>query len=170
VGVALKDLKGRVKRPVRSVSICLDGELWARHDVLREQLDELRQQNPGKMGQASGAVEKAEELRAVEDAMREAQVTIEFRGISSFQLAEIQARFPAKDGKQGWDIQEGAAALIAACAVEPTTEAEAKAFLEEAHFAVTDKLVGAAWLATTGSSDVPFSARASELIRGSGSK
>lgn len=170
MGVALKDLTGKVKRPVRSVSVCLDGELWARHDELTAKLDELRAQNPGKMGQASGAVEVATELREVEEAMREASVTLEFRGISSYKLAEIQARFPAKNGGSGWDIAAGAAALVAACAVEPTSEAEAQAFLDEANYAVTDKLVSVAWLATTGSSDVPFSARASELIRGSGSK
>lgn len=169
MGVALRDLKGRVKRPVRSVSVCLDGDLWARHDELTAKLDDLRRQNPGKMGEAVGAVEAAAELRAVEDAMREASVTIEFRGISSFQLNEIQARFPSKDSRSTWDINAGAAALVAACAVEPTTEEEARAFLEEANYAVTDKLVSAAWLATTGSSDVPFSVRASELIRGSGS-
>ena len=55
MGVALKDLTGKVKRPVRSVSVCLDGELWARHDELTAKLDELRAQNPGRMGQASGA-------------------------------------------------------------------------------------------------------------------
>lgn len=170
MGVALKDLRGKVKRPVRSVTVCLDGELWARHDELTAKLDDLRAQNPGKMGQASGAVEVATELRAVEDAMRESSVTLEFRGVSTYQLSEIQARFPAKDGRAVWDVNAGAAALLAACAVEPTTEVEAEEFLKEAHQAVADKLVGAAWLATTGSSDVPFSARASELIRGSGSK
>ena len=39
MGVALKDLKGKVKRPVRSVSVCLDGELWDRHDELTRKLD-----------------------------------------------------------------------------------------------------------------------------------
>lgn len=169
MGVALKDLKGRVKRPVRSVTVCLDGDLWSQHDELTSKLDKLNQQNPGKMGQASGAVEAATELRAVEDAMKASEVTLEFRGISSYQLTEIQARFPAKDNRSGWDVNAGAAALLAACAVEPTTEAEAEEFLKEAHQAVADKLVSAAWLATTGSSDTPFSARASELIRGSGS-
>ncbi len=50
MGVALKDLRGKVKRPVRSVTVCLDGDLWARHDELTRRLDELRAQNPGKMG------------------------------------------------------------------------------------------------------------------------
>jgi len=170
MGVSLKDLRGKVKRPVRSVSICLDGELWARHDELTAKLDELRGQDAGrKMGEASGAVEVAQELRSIEEAMKASEVSIEFRGISTYQLTEIQAKYPAKDGRSLWDVNAGAHALIAACAVEPTTEAEAKELLEEVHQAVADLLVGAAWLATTGSSSVPFSARASELIRGSGS-
>jgi hypothetical protein len=152
------------------VSICLDGELWARHDVLREELDQLSQESRGKMGDSAEAAAKAKELRAVEEAMKASEETVEFRGIPSYQLAEIQARFPAKDNRQGWDINAGAAALVAACAVEPTTEAEAEAFLKQAHMGITDKLVGTAWMATTGSSEVPFSARASVLIKGSGSK
>jgi len=170
MGVALKDLKGRVKRPVRSVAICLDGDLWTRHDELTRKLDELRSQTVGRMGQATGSVEAATELRAVEEAMREAQVTVEFRGISSFRLAEIQKRFPSEDKRMAWDVDAGAAALIAACAVEPTTEAEARELLDEVNQSVANQLVSAAWLATTGSSDIPFSVRASELINGSGSK
>ncbi len=170
MGVALKDLRGKVKRPVRSVTVCLDGDLWARHDELTRKLDELRAQNPGKMGEATGTRETAEELRAIEQEMAESSVTLEFRGISTYQLNEIQGRFPAKDGRAGWDVNAGAAALLAACAVEPTTEAEARELLDEVNQAVADRLVGAAWLATTGSSEVPFSARASELIRTTGSK
>jgi hypothetical protein len=169
MGVAIRDLKGKVKRPVRTVTVCLDGDLWARHDELSAKLDALRAQTASRMAPSPEVTAAAEELRAVEDAMREAQVTIEFRGISSFKLAEIQARFPAKDGR-GWDVNAGAPALIAACAVEPTTEDEARELLEEVNYAVSDKLFAAAWDATTGSSDVPFSLRASALISGSGSK
>jgi len=169
MGVALRDLKGKVKRPIRSVAICLDGDLWARHDELTQRLDEMRPQSRATMADSDESAVVAEELRAVEQTMRESQVMVEFRGISTYQLNEIQARFPAKDGRSTWDVSEGAAALLAACAVEPTTEAEARAFLEESHQAVADRLVGAAWLATTGSSDIPFSVRASELIRGTGS-
>ena len=170
MGVALKDLKGRVKRPVRSVSICLDGDLWSRHDELTEQLDELRSQNPGRMAQSAGTVEVAQELRDVEQAMKASEVKLEFRGISSYEFKQIQARFPSEDKNLVWDVDAGAAALIAACAVEPTTEDEAQAFLNEVHQAVANKILGAAYLATTGSSDVPFSARAYELTNGSGSK
>ena len=168
MGVALKDLRGKVKRPVRSVNVCLDGELWARHDELAARLDELRRQNPGKMTEASGAREIAEELREVEEAMKASEVTVQFRGISSYQLKEIQQRFPTDEPGMAWDSVAGAHALLAACAVEPTTEDEAKAILEEVDQAVADKLVTTAWIACVGSSTVPFSARASEVIRGTG--
>jgi hypothetical protein len=169
VGVAFKDLKGRVKRPVRSVRICLDGDLWARHDELTAKLDELGTKNIARMGQANGAAEVAQELTEVEAAMREAQVTLEFRGISSYEFKQIQARFPSDDKNMVWDVDAGGHALVAACAVEPTTEDEAKAFLEDVHHAVAQQVLGTAYLATTGSSEVPFSVRASALINGSGS-
>lgn len=168
MGVAIKDLKGKVKRPVRTATVCLDGDLWARYDELTARYDELQAKSgTAKMGQSAEARGVANEIAAVEEAMRDAQVTIEFRGISSYKLAEVQARFPAKDGRSGWDINAGAAALIAACAVEPTTEDEAKELLDELNYAVTDKLVSAAWLATTGSAEVPTNARASALINAS---
>jgi hypothetical protein len=170
VGVALKDLRGKVKRPIRSVTVCLDGELWSRHDELTERLDHLRAQNPGRMAQSCESVEVAQELTEVESAMKASSVTIEFRGISGYQFKAIQARFPAEDKNLAWDVDAGGHALVAACAVEPTTEDEARELLEEVHQAVANKLLNAAYVATTGSSDVPFSARAYELTNGSGSK
>ena len=170
MGVALRDLTKKIKRPVRVAKVCLDGDLWARYDELTAKLDAATgQQGRGKMGETTEVRQLAEQVRAVEEAMRASEAAIEFRGISSFELAEIQARFPAKDGR-GWDINAGAAALIAACAVEKTSEEEAEEFLRSVNYAVSDKLFTAAWEATTGSSDVPFSARASALIAASASK
>jgi hypothetical protein len=170
VGVALKDLRGKVKRPVRSVRICLDGDLWARHDELTAKLDELGAKNIARMGQATGAAEVAQELTEVEEAMREAQVTIEVRGISSYQFKTIQAAHPSEDKNLAWDIDAGGAAFLAACLVEPTTEAEAREFLESVNQSVANQLIGTAFLATTGSNEIPNSVRASALINGSGSK
>lgn len=166
MGVALKDLRGKVKRPVRSVSICLDGELWAKHDELTAQLDQMQQQFSAKMRDASASKDLAEQIETLEQQMRDSQVTVEFRGISNYKLTEIQARFPAKNNKMAWDMNEGAAALIAACAVEPITEDEARELLDEVSQTVADQLFTAAWAATVGSSEIPFSARASELLHG----
>jgi len=170
MGIALKDLRGKVKRPVRTVTMCLDGDLWAQHEALTAKLDGLRAgRGTAMMGDDPEAREVSEQIAAVEAEMRDAQVSVEFRGISTYKLEEIKARFPSKDGR-GWDVNAGAAALIAACAVEPTTEDEAQELLSELNVAEADKLWTAAWEATTRSEDVPFLARASAPISGSGSK
>jgi hypothetical protein len=49
------------------------------------------------------------------------------------------------------------------------TEEQAKQLLEQMSQGHADRMVGAAWLASTGSTQVPFSARASELTGGTGS-
>lgn len=165
MGVALKDLRGKVKRPVRRVRLCLALDLLAEHDELTAKLDSIRAAGgAAKMGENSEARKIAQQISDLETQMRDAEVTVEFKGISNYQLAEIQARFPAKDKGQSWDINAGAAALIAACAVEPTTEAEAQELLNEVNQKAADKLVSAAWLATVGSDEVPLSVRASALL------
>ena len=173
MGVALKDLRGKVKRPVRAVSICLDGELWAEHDRLSAKLEQARQ-GPAKNTMTGGAtVEQrqiSEEILALEARMREAEVVIEVQGISMYRLKEIQRRFPNTDTRYEWDPDEGAHALIAACAVEPTTEDEARELLEEMHQAAARKLFNAAWEASTASDAVPFNVRASATTAASGSK
>lgn len=158
---SLKDLRGKVKRPVRSVTLCVDGDLSAKHRELTEKLDSLRAaRGTAMMGDDPAAREVQGQITEVEAAMRDAQVTIEFRGISMYRLEEIKERFPAKDGR-GWDVNAGSAALIAACSVEPVSEDDVKGLLEELNVADSDKLFSAAWEATTRSDDVPFGARAS---------
>lgn len=167
----IADVLGKIKPPVRSAWVCLDGELWMRHDELSKEIDVLRAENPGKMGASAGVTEKSRELQDVEVAMRAAEVEFKFRGISSYKRDEIIGRFPSKDRSTSWDTTAGAHALLAAAAVEPTmTEDEAHQLVETAHHGVTVKLFNAAWTATEGSSDVPFSARAFASISGSASK
>lgn len=162
MGLSIDQIIGKVKPPVRSVWVCLDGDLWARHDELSKQIDEIRAAAPvGKMASAPGASDLSAELRQVEAAMREAEVEFQFRGISSYKRAEIMDRFPAKTGG-GWDSVAGAHAWIAASAHEPTMSEESARKLGEAlHHAAWVKLFNGAWQATEGSADVPFSGRAS---------
>lgn len=172
MGALIDDILGKIKPPIRSAWVCLDGELWARHDELSREIDQLRAESPtGKMGDAAGVTDRATELRGVEQAMREAEVEFKFRGISSYKRDEIIARFPSKDRGASWDTTAGAHALFAAAAVEPAmTEEQAEQLISTAHHGVTVKLFNAAWTATEGSSDVPFSARAFASTSGSGSR
>lgn len=161
MALSITDVLGKVKRPVRSVRVCLDGDLWARHDELAQEIDALRQQNPGKMGEAAGVAELSKELREVEAAMRAAEVEFKFQGISLYRRDEIIAKYPSKDGR-GWDTTAGAHELLSAAAVEPAMDAdEAKQLVETLASAATSKLFNCAWAATEGSSDVPFYGRAS---------
>lgn len=173
MGVALKDLRKKIKRPVRSVKVLVDGDLWAEHDELAAKLEQLQAtRGTRKMGDSAGVQEVAEQLLAIEQRMRDAEVTVQFRGIPAFQFKEIKKRFPPKEeGKTfDWDVDAGSAALIAACAVEPTTEEEVRELLDEGPPDLEGKLFLAAWAATGGSSTVPTSAHASDLIRRSGQK
>lgn len=161
----IDDLIGRVKMPVRSVTICTDGDLQAEHDELTEQLELVRRREPGRMGETAEGKELAERIGEVEEAMRASEHTFKFKGLNKNALNVLYKRFPpAKDKNQTWDIEAGAFALLAAAAVEPAmTEDQAKALIDALSYGQVDKLVGCAWVATTGSSSVPLSARASEL-------
>jgi hypothetical protein len=169
--LSIEDLLGKVKRPVRSTRVCLDGELWARHDELSQQIDALRAEaGPVRMGDTSGVAALRKELSDVERAMQAAEVEFKFQGLSSYKRDEIIARFPAKDGR-GWDTTAGAHALFAAASIEPVMdEDQAKRLVESIDHGATAKLFTCAWSATEGSADVPFFGRASASISDSASK
>ena len=168
---SIEDVLGAIKVPVRSVSICLDADLQAEHDELTEKLERLRRESNGKMSQGTEVLQVAERIKAIEAEMRESEETFKFRGLTKAGLNKLYERFPPPEGKnQLWDVEAGAFALLSASAVEPTmTEAQATKLLDTLSYGQVDRLVGAAWLASTGSTQVPFSARASELTSGTGS-
>lgn len=169
---SIEDVLGAIKVPVRSVSICLDADLQAEHDELSEQLERARRESAATMGQAAEGRELAGRIHDLEQQMRESEQVFKFRGLTKAGLAKLYERFPPpEDSNLLWDVEEGAFALLAASAVEPAmSEDHAKKLLDVVSQGHADRLVGAAWLASTGSTQVPFSARASELVAGSDSK
>ena len=170
---SIEDVLGKIKVPVRSVAICLRGDLQAEHDDLTARLDFLNREALGNNSLSGGGErrEVAQRIHDLEAEMRDAEITFKFRGLGKNTLKRITDRFPAPEGSNmAWDVEAGAGALLAASAVEPTmTEAQADELLEQESRGHADQMVGAAWLASTGSTTVPFSVRASELIAGSGS-
>jgi len=160
----IDDLIGRVKMPVRSVTICIDGDLQAEHDQLTEQLELVRRENPAKMGDTAEGKQIAERIGELEAQMRESEQAFKFKGLNKNALNVLYKRYPAKDKNMVWDPETGAAALLSAAAVEPEMDEEqAERLLDAVSQGQADKLVGCAWLAATGSNSVPLSARASEL-------
>ena len=164
----IEDVLGAIKVPVRSVSICLDGDLRAEHDDLTRELERLRREKPtGKMADGAEAREVAERIKAVEAAMRESETTFKFRGLSKNAIRRLFEKFPPPDPNPDnlrWNIHEGAATLLAESAVEPTmTVAQAEALGDRVDDGAWTELVNAAWVASTGSTTVPFSVRASAM-------
>jgi hypothetical protein len=171
---SIEEVLARAKVPVRAVSICLDADLQAEHDELSARLEVINRDNNGKMAGRGEAREVADRILELEEQMRASEVTFKFRGLTKAGLKKITDRFPPPDpnpNRVTWDVEAGAFALIAASAVDPAmSEADAKKLLDVVSQGHADRMVGAAWLASTGSTQVPFSARASELTGGSGSK
>lgn len=169
----IEDVLGAIKVPVRAVRICLDGDLQAEHDELIAQLDLINRETAGKMATRAEAKTVAARIHELEQQMRDSEVTFKFRGLSKAGLRKIQDRFPPPEPNPHglvWNVEEGAYALISASAIEPAmSEPQAQQLLDAVSQGHADRLVGAAWLASTGSTQVPFSARASELTAGSDS-
>ena len=171
MGLNVDDLIGRVKVPVRSVTIVLDASLMAEYDELREKLDAANR-SQARMGQANEALELAQRMAELEEQMREASATFQFKGISKNALNVITKRFPPKKGTNlDWDVDAGSVAYAAACSHEPAmTEDEAGRLCDALAQGQWEKLFNTAWMATKGDGSVPFSARASELISQNASK
>lgn len=165
----IEDVLGKIKVPVRAVQICLRGDLQAEHDELTARLEVLRRESRNSLSQGGEQRDVAQRIHDLEEEMRAAEVTFKFRGLGKNALKRLQDRFPPPEGtKMVWDVEAGAHALLAATAVEPTmTEDQAAELLDQVSQGHADRMVGAAWLASTGSTQVPFSERASELIGGS---
>ena len=169
----IEDVLGAIKVPVRSVSICLDGELRAEHDDLTRELERLRRETNGSLAGGGEARKVAERIKAVEAQMRESETTFKFRGLTKNGIQKLYQQFPAPDPNPEnlrWDIHEGAATLLAQSAVDPTmTVAQAKKLGETVDDGAWTELVNAAWVASTGSTTVPFSVRASAMTSDSAS-
>jgi hypothetical protein len=165
---SIDDILARAKPRVETATICLAGDLRAEHSRLSAELERVQQASVGKMAGAPEARELAERIQQVEGEMAEAMQEFRFAGISSYALAELQERFPPREGKrESWNASAAEPALVAACAADPAmTEAEAEALRKAIAQGDWDSLVAAAWNATTSRESVPFSVRASVLTAG----
>lgn len=163
---SIEDVLGAIKVPVRSVSICLRADLQAEHDDLTRELERLRREG-------AEARDTAMRIQALEAEMRDAETVFKFRGLSKNAIRRLFERFPAPDPNPEnlrWNIHEGAASLLAESAVEPTmTVQQAEQLADHVDDGVWTELVNAAWVASTGSTRVPFSVRASAMTADTGS-
>jgi hypothetical protein len=164
---SIEEVLGKIKVAVRSVPICMDADLQAEHDELTNRLDVLNRESNGKMAGRAEAKEVADRLRELEHLMHESEVIFKFRGLTRSAIRKLQERYPPPDPnplRLLWNVDAGAAELLSKSAIQPTmSEDDARKLLEAIDEGRADLLINAAWTASTGSTQVPFSARASAL-------
>jgi hypothetical protein len=169
----LKDLIKQAHRPEKNVPVCLRGDLRASWEDLEQQLAGLHKRprtslaDPGSDGEAAAIVEQ---MKAIEDEMREATVSVRLRALERDGYRALLKEHPPRedepaDGAMGVNSDTFYQPLILKCWIEPAEldEAGRKELLQLLTQAQYDSLATAAVQVNRGTVDVPFSRAASRM-------
>ncbi|WP_157253214.1 hypothetical protein [Nonomuraea typhae] len=169
------DLLTKVRRPEKTVPICLAGDLQAEFEDLDRDLAIAREQ-PADGTLAGGgnplATQLAHQIMELRERMREHTTVFRFRGLPRKAFSDLVAAHPPsdEDKETGNDVnwETFGVALVSACAVEPEmTEAETGQLADALTQAQWDSLFAAAWSVNKRDVDVPFSYAASAVLQSS---
>ena len=164
------DIIASAKPVVRSVTLCLAGDLNAQYEDLARELDAAIKSPRTTLADVGAERAIAEKMEAVREQMTEHEVIFRFRGLSSKAWSDLMSQHPGRTGKEeAFNVDTFPDAMLAACAVEPVMELEQVHELGDAlSNAQFSELFDCAWACNQKSLDVPFSALASRLLRESG--
>lgn len=181
--MSIKDKLAKARLPERTVLICLNGDLVARHEEAEQELEQA-QRNPGNSLAGNGATAIVERIEALEAQMREATETFVLRALPQRRnprddrpsWGELLERHPPRRGADGEIVEADKSLmlnaetfyddLISVSVVSPE--------MDEADWAslftvLTNRQYGdlsmAAWLLNRGEVDIPFSLAASRMRR-----
>jgi hypothetical protein len=172
---AIADIIGRVKRPEKTVPICLAGDLQAEFEDLERDLAIARDQ-PADGTLAGGAnpmaTQIAQQIMELRERMREHTRVFRFQGRPRKEYSDIVASCPPsdEDRENGAEVdwETFSVALVSACAVEPKMSVvEAEQLADVLTQAQWDSLVSAAFSVNKRDVDVPFSFAASAILQSS---
>jgi hypothetical protein len=172
---AISDILGSIRRPERTVRLCMAGDLQAEFERLEADLAEARQkpQDAPTLGGSQAdphITDLARQIEEVRELMLEHTIVFRFQGLAAKAYSDLVARHPAKDGgsRQDVDMDGYSTDLVATCAVEPRmTVDEARQLSEALTQAQWDALVAAAYACNKEDFDVPFSYAASAVLSSS---
>ncbi|MEU4410767.1 hypothetical protein AB0F88_40205 [Streptosporangium sp. NPDC023963] len=168
------DIKGRIKLPEKTVSICLRGDLQAEFEGLERDLAAAR--SKPKAVTLSGGNEEAETIAQMiadlSEEMREHSTVFRFRGLTKRAYSDLVAQYPPtrEQEEKGNDVnwETFPVALIAACAIEPKmTEAEAGELNDMVTQAQWNAIYMAASAVNAAKLDIPNSSAASAVLASS---
>lgn len=170
---SIEDILAAARPVERVVRVCLRGDLLAKWDRLESQLQAARTSGvQGSLAAPAPGREIAQRMEDLAGQIAGAQQEFRVRGLSSKAVSDLIAAHPPTNGQKGaWNSDTFVPALMAACVVDPAmTVEQATALLGVLNRDQTNTLFGAAWDASTGAVDIPFSEAASETLRGTEGK
>lgn len=170
-----------IKRPERTVDLCLDASVQADWEQAERDLVEARQRPSQSLVGNTDVTRLAEKIRGLEEAMRESVVHFRLRALPRSEWAAILARHPAGDDEMdkrfGADRASFFEEVIPASIVGVTdNEGESVKFDPTKEWGdladnMTDRqysdFVDAALILNRGEVNTPFSPAASRILRAS---
>jgi hypothetical protein len=103
------------------VKICVAGDLAAEADRLTVELAVLKDKPGTSLADGAERARVQSELDEVAALMREAEIEYRFRALPRRDRSDLIAAHPGRTGEdEEWNLETFPAALVAACAVEPT--------------------------------------------------
>ena len=165
-GLDVEALIAGVRRPERTVPICLRGDLLAAWDDLSRQLEARAGTPVTSLADAPAGRDIAEHMTALAAQIAASERVVRLRGLSDRALSDLTAQHPPRTGRdEMWDPTTFPPALLAACAVDPVmTGEQAGRLLETVTRGDAARLFTAALEASTHAVSVPFSGRAYEIL------
>lgn len=171
---AVSDLKAKIRRPEKSVPICLAGDLQVTFEQLERDLAKAREQpSKGTLAGSSNAeaTKIARQIQALQEEMREHTETFRFRGLTRREYSDLVAKHPpADDANDGADVnwETFGPGLMAACSIShPMTEGEAGELVDVLTAAQYNALFMAAQSVNIMGLDIPSSLAASAVLQSS---
>ncbi|MFC6080915.1 hypothetical protein [Sphaerisporangium aureirubrum] len=166
----VEDILGQLKRPEKSVPLCLRADLQAEFDELERKLRAAQQAPDSDSLAGSGSVARqiAQDIEALRAKMRKHIVDIRLRALTRKEWSDLIKRHPPRKGHSDDVNVNGETfgiAALAECAQSPKmTEAQAGELVDAMTHGQWETLYNAVLSLNAGSVDVPFSVAASVLV------
>jgi hypothetical protein len=162
----IKQILAAAKPRERTVKVCIAGDVAGEVERLEAELTQVSEDwEPSDLTQVHPGRKISEQIKALREQMRAAEVPFLLRYIGDEEYSLLLASHPSTDPQEGFDSATFPRALIAASCVDPVmTEDDVKALFKAINQGQIRDLFDAAWDVHNSSDVVPFSLAASALL------
>lgn len=165
MSTSIDDILEVAKLPQQTIRLCLRGDLVADHQALEAELKAMGDFTQSHLGEADPRTPVAQQIKAVEQAMRDAETSFTFKALGRRKYRELLVA-NAGDPGQKFNPETFPRALIAACAVDPVmTPTDVDRLFDVLNEGAVEALFMAAYTINEGLTRVPFSATASDVTK-----